>query len=194
MSYEGVNDYELIYRIRENDDEFALNDLIKKYEPIIISCAKRYYLKNVCYGVDLNDFIQEGRIAVVKALDSYNSDGSALFYTYVSLCINRRMITYCRYLNTSKNNMLNDCMSDEVFGFIGDGKFDPNNYLKEMYNDRVIIDYMNSLDFLDGNIFELRYNGFSYAEIGSLLDISSTTVARRLCKIKRSLHDIKDKF
>ena len=27
-------------------------------------------------------------------------------------------------------------------------------------------------DFLDSNIFELRYNGFSYKEISRLLDVS----------------------
>ena len=57
MNYEGINDYDLIYKIREHNDENAFYDLVKKYEPIIINCAKKYYLNNPYYGVDLNDYI-----------------------------------------------------------------------------------------------------------------------------------------
>ena len=64
MNYKGINDYELIYRIRENNDEEAINDLIYKYEPLIAKLARKYY-DSGCQGVDINDFMQEGRIAVV---------------------------------------------------------------------------------------------------------------------------------
>lgn len=194
MNYEGINDYELIYKIREYEDESAFYDLVKKYEPIIINCAKKYYLRNPYYGVDLNDYIQEGRIAVFKALKSFDVNGASLFYTYVTLCIERCMITYCRGLSTTKNYLLNNCMNDDAYLFCGDKEFEPSFFIGNMYIDKFIIDYKNSLDFLDSNIFELRYNGFSYIEIGLLLDVSSTTVARHLCKIKKTLQDIKDKF
>lgn len=194
MIYEGINDYDLIYKIKENDDENAFYDLVKKYEPIIISCAKKYYVRNCFYGVDLNDFIQEGRIAVFKALKSFDSEGGALFYTYVSLCIDRSMITYCRRLNTMKNFTLNSCADDDAYLFVGDMKYEPGLYFDNVIDEKLLIEYKNSLDFLDSNIFELRYNGFSYIEISRLLAVSTTTVARHICKIKNTLQKIKDKF
>ena len=194
MNYEGINDYDLIYKIREHNDENAFYDLVKKYEPIIINCAKKYYLNNPYYGVDLNDYSQEGRIAVFKAMKSFDVNGASLFYTYVCLCINRCLITYCRSLGASKNSLLNNSLSDETYSFLGDIEYEPSIFVGNMYSDKAIIDYKNTLDFLDSTIFELRYNGFSYIEIGTLLDISSTTVARHLCKIKKTLQGIKDKF
>ena len=146
------------------------------------------------YGVDLNDYIQEGRIAVFKAMKSFDVNGASLFYTYVCLCINRCLITYCRSLGASKNFLLNNSLSDETYSFLGDIEYEPSIFVGNMYSDKAIIDYKNTLDFLDSTIFELRYNGFSYIEIGTLLDISSTTVARHLCKIKKTLQGIKDKF
>ena len=61
-------------------------------------------------------------------------------------------------------------------------------------NEEKFIMYKNSFKFLDSNIFELRYNGFSYKEISQLLDISFSCVDSRLCKIRKSLQLMKDKF
>ena len=194
MIYEGINDYELIYKIREFNDESAVYDLVKKYEPIVINCAKKYYMGNPYYGVDLNDYIQEGRIAVFKAMKTFDTNGECLFYTYACVCINRCLITYCRALSTAKHSLLNNSLSDDSYIFVSDLEYEPSGFIGAMHIDKVIVDYKNTLDFLDSNIFELRYNGFSYIEIGKLLDISSTTVARHLCKIKKTLQTIKDKF
>ena len=194
MNYEGINDYELIYKIRENDDEQAVYDLVKKYEPIIVKCAKKYYLSNPYYGVDLSDYIQEGRIAIFKAMKSFDVNGKSLFYTYVGLCIERSMITYCRKLSTNKQCLLSNSLNDDIYMFIGDTKYDPCSFSDDVYCDSVIARHMYSLDFLDSNIFELRYNGFSYTEISELLDVSVTTVSRHLCKIKNTLHKIKGKL
>ena len=42
MKYKSYNDNELIYLIRENDDD-SLDILFKKYRPIIISLCNYYY-------------------------------------------------------------------------------------------------------------------------------------------------------
>lgn len=194
MDYKNVNDYELVYRIRENDDEVAINTLVTKYEPLIGKLAKKYLPQAKYQGADMNDLIQEGRIAVIKALNSYSSNNTSLFYTYVLICINRHFITYCRNLSAIKHSPLNYSVSDEMIYNLGDITFDPNYCLCEKYDEDVLIRQIFSLDFLDSNIFELRYNGFSYNEISTLLDINSSTVSRRLCKIRKTLQRIKDKF
>lgn len=194
MDYKDVNDYELVYRIRENDDEEAINFLIKKYEPIIIKLAKKYFVQAKYQGVDMNDFLQEGRIAVVKALNSYDPNSVSLFYTYVTICINRHFVSYCRNLSSTKNTPLNYSVSDDCLYDIGDFSFEPVEYLNDRLKDDIVIREKNSLKFIDSNIFELRFNGFSYKEIGELLDVSCSVVSRRLCKIKQSLQRVKDKF
>lgn len=194
MDYKDLNDYELIYHIRENNDEECINVLVKKYEPLIAKCANKYYVKAKFQGAELSDLVQEGRIAVIKALNSYNSNNNSLFYTYVTVCVNRHLITYCRNLSSGKHNALNYNVGDECFGILGDLTYEPFSCLEVSCDEEIIKKKMYSLDFIDSNIFELRYNGFSYKEIGELLGISNSIVSRRLCKIRKTLQVIKTNF
>ena len=50
-----------------------------------------------------------------------------------------------------------------------------------------IISFKNSLDFLDAQVFELRYNGFSYKDIAILLEISKKKVDNILVKIRKKM-------
>ena len=79
MEYKDLNDYELVYRIRENDIE-AENLMISKYEPVLNKVARKYLgiVENV--GADIDDLVQEGRIALIKAVDTFDLKKDLLFY------------------------------------------------------------------------------------------------------------------
>lgn len=195
MNYKELNDYELVYRIRENMDEDAENLMIKKYEPIICSYAKKYIAFASGCGADLDDLIQVGRIAVAKAINSYNQDKTSIFYTYVTICIERAFYTYCRNLTYKKNYVLNYAVSDErIYNYAAD-EFNLCNYVLDVVNERsLLLSVRNNFDLMDSSIFELRYNGFSYKEISKLLDISFSMVDSRLCKIRKTLQRNRDKL
>ena len=57
MDYKNINDYELIYMIRENDSD--KNIVFNKYKPLVESIAKECY-KKTNKSIDLDDLIQEG--------------------------------------------------------------------------------------------------------------------------------------
>ena len=194
MDYKDINDYELIYRIRENDDEDAINIIVKKYEPLIFNVAKKYFVQLKYQGADMTDLVQEGRIAVYKALNSYDPNNVSIFFTYVTICIERHFITYCRNLGANKYSPLNYSVSDDCLYEIKDYSFEPYNNIVRKNDENTIVNVKNLLDFIDSNIFELRYNGFSYKEISELLDISISAVSRHLCKIRDTLQGIRDKF
>lgn len=193
MNYKNVNDYELIYKIRENDEE-SMNELLKKYEPLIVGIAKKYFDSYKTYGIEMADLIQEGRIAIVKSIGSFDEEKNTLFYTYVIVCIERHLISYCRSLDTLKNRALNGYVSDECICLLDDDTYQPELIFNNVIYDNLINEMKNSLNFSDSNIFELRYNGFSYKEIAKLLGLTYATVSRRLCKIRKTLQEIKDKF
>lgn len=193
MDYKEINDYELVSRIRENDED-ALEIIYEKYEPVIRGVAKKYYVSSDYLGVDMNDLIQEGRIALYKAINCYDQNKNTLFYTYLGICLNSHLISYCRNLNSNYNAILNSSYSDDCFISLGDYEMEPYNYVVNKDNENMIVNYKNMLDFRDSNIFELRFNGFSYKEIGQLLGISIYTVDSRLCKIRKILQGIKDKI
>ena len=188
-----LNDYELVYRIRENDDD-AVDVMIQKYHPIIVGLAKKYYSIAKKHGADMSDLIQEGRIAVIKAISSFDVNGASIFYTYVSICIERHFITYCRNISSAKNAPLNYSIADDCLYGIGDISSDPAVSFFRVYELENFIQKKNLFEFVDSNIFELRYNGFSYKEIASLLDLPVSVIDSRLCKIRRTLQRMKTNF
>ncbi len=194
MNYKDINDYEMVYRIREQSDEEAVNLILSKYEPVVLSLAKKYYPTASQHGADMNDLIQEARIGIVKALKTFQIDGKAMLYTYLSICVDRQLISYCRMLSTVKYSILNYSKDDESLYLIGDISCDPSNYIMCCSEERDFLEKKNALEFQDGNIFELRYNGFSYKEIGLLLDIPVAIIDSRLCKIRRKLRRMMGKF
>ena len=186
MDYKQVNDYEVIYMIKENDEE-ARNLLIRKYKPIINKISNKYISSVKPFGVEIDDLVQEGMIALNKAINTFNDDNSVLFYTYASVCVERQIITYCTRTDSKKNYCLNHSYFDERYYCIGDEKNLINNFLDEHMTESDFTLYKNLLDIKCGCVFELRYNGFTYKEISKLLDISIGTVDARLNKIRRIL-------
>lgn len=193
MNYKDLNDFEMFYRIRENDD-IALNDMLLKYEPLIMKIARKYYSFLKKYGIDFEDLVQEGRLAISKAINTYDADGNCLFYTYVSICINRHMISLCRNITRKKRNVSFYDVDNDCLDLISDFTSEPSFCMIEKYDDELFISYKNMFDIDDSSIFELKYNGFSYKEISQLLDFPINYINSRLSKIRRTLHFIKNKL
>ena len=182
MNYKNVNDYEVMYMIRENDED-AVGLMYKKYTPLIRKIAHKYYgfMKNS--GVEFEDLFQEGMIALNDAIISYNEMGDTLFYTYLTICLERHFITYCRNVNSNKFYYLNTSVRNDLIYLFSDETELSTSMI--LYQD--FVEYKNCFEFLDANIFELRLNGFTYKEICKLLDVTRNVVESRLVKIRNVL-------
>ena len=169
MNYKKYNDYELIYNVRENDDS-SYNDLFNKYIPIMKRLAYTYYNNYKNYGYDLDDFQQEAYIAFHSAVNSFNEGKDSLFYTFVILCINRALLSFCRKISCEMKNISNQYLinidDNNIIGTSNIDEYCDYNDLRSFFN-RIYLE----LGFEDSCIFELRYNGFSYKEISVLLDL-----------------------
>lgn len=186
MNYKDINDNEIIYMIRDSDDYYG-NLLIKKYMPIINRLASDYLAFAKRYGADFDDLVQECYIGFYDAVSSYSENSGSIFYTYVSLCMKRHLISYCRNLGSGKNSILSNCIADESLYYYGDNEKNPENTFLEKSIESTFNDYKNSLSILDSSILELRYNGFSYNEIAILLDISVNLVDGKLYRMRKQL-------
>jgi RNA polymerase sporulation-specific sigma factor len=179
------NDYELVYMIKENEE--ALEYLLKKYEPLFKRLAFSFAFKYKNKGLDVEDIVQYCRIILCKTVDMYNPSNDVLFYSYLIVCLKRGIINYVSrnmYKHSQYNYMdLEDY--DNLDSFI-DGYDAYKNYI-DYEVQTSIINFKNSLSFLDANIFELRYNGFSYKEIASLLEIEVKKVDNSLLKVRKKL-------
>ena len=170
MDYKKYNDYELIYMVREKDDT-SYGTLFHKYLPIIKRIASDYYKSYCDYGYDLDDFVQEGYLGFQNAILSYDEHKDVLFYTFVSLCIKRRILTFCKRITCDKKNIRNTELVDCDTVPIEDSTIhiEYDSLCREMVSEIWDVVYSFSLEYTC--VFELRFNHFQYQEIESLLDI-----------------------
>lgn len=190
MNYKNINDYELLYYVKEND-EYALNTLYNKYEPVINKLASKYFKKYKYIGITYEDLLQEARIGLMKAIKNFDDDQS-LFYSFALLCIERNLINYTKSFNRLKNYPYNSLNT-----------FLPRN---EEYVDNSVVDEVllenekffeckNVLKFDLSIVYELRYNGFSFKDISRLLDLPRSTIDGRISLIRKYLYNnLKVKF
>lgn len=196
MNYKDTNDYEVMYLIGENTEE-AITTLYKKYKPIIVNLAYKYYKIIDGKGLELEDFIQEGYIGLDRAIKKYSLSKNCLFYTFANLCIERQMQSVFRNYKTKKQEILNNAISfdyelpytDMTLGDIIDDtkNCDPLDDLLDKEYETNLIVFQNELSIIQAQIFELRYNGFKYDEIAVLLGISKKSVDSHLTRIRKKL-------
>lgn len=191
MDYKNINDYELIYQIREND-EVAYNVLFDKYSFIVNKLAYEYYLKNKNIGIEYDDLCQEGFYAIAMALKDYNQD-SSLFYTYVSICVRREMERLIKFHRRNKQMILSDAISintnigndNSLFleDVISSGISSEDVFMSD-YRCEMLLMYKHELSFEESLVYELKFNRFSNKEISLLLDLPYKKVDNYLRKIK----------
>lgn len=88
-------------------DEDALNQTIIYYEPEVRMIACKYFLPRA----DYEDLIQEGRIAIYRAVLSYNTNSNIPFLHFLRMVIKRKLIDSIRKYTRQKHCNLNDAYS-----------------------------------------------------------------------------------
>ncbi len=193
MDYKDLNDYELVYQVRESDD-VAYSLIVKKYSHLVDMLARIYLKKNRNIGIEYEDLFQEGMVGILKALDDY--DAQTLFYTYASLCAKREMERLIKAHKRNKHMILNNAVSlnltlkdndDIVLEDLIPSPFNLEKYYISECNYNKMIDFKYELDLDDSPIYELKLNGFSTDEIAILLDKNYKYIDNHLHKIRKKL-------
>lgn len=192
MDYKRLNDYELIYQVKENDD-VAYNALVTKYSNLVNMLARKYMKFNKNNGLEREDLYQAGMVGVFQALDDYNSDGT-IFYTYAALCAKREMKKLIKMSSRQKYRALNEAISfeknissnsDLTLSETVASNYNIENDFILQENFRRLNELKYELSLEEANIFELRFNGFKVKEIATLLEIPYGTVEYHLSKIRK---------
>ena len=104
--YNEYTDERIIELIREGDQE-ATEYLVKKYYPLVIKSTRTLYL----IGADEEDLTQEGLTGLFKAIQSYEPNNNASFFTFAQLCIKRQIYSAIKASNREKHSPLNSYIS-----------------------------------------------------------------------------------
>lgn len=106
MSYTDYTDEELVIRIQAGQLD-ATEYLLKKYAPLVKKSIRTLYL----IGADTEDLSQEGMIGLFKAIQAFQPEKDASFFTFAKLCIDRQIYTAIKASNRKKHSPLNTYIS-----------------------------------------------------------------------------------
>ena len=186
MDYKQFNDYELIDRVRENDDD-SNSILFLKYQPILHNIAHEYYKKYSSYGYEYEDFYQEALISFYRALSHFDEGKDVLFYTFVTVCVRRNLSSFCRNISIRNNALPSYHFVDLDQCSIEDVESDISMHFNKEEVHSIIKSILLDFPIEVSSIIELHVNGFSYREIGKLLDIPASSVEFRSRKARNIL-------
>lgn len=195
MRYKGVNDYELLYLVGENNEE-VYNSIYAKYKPLIHRMAKTLCENYKSTLVEYDDLFQEGMYGLNNAIKSFNGKSGNLFYTLAKLCISREMNGYVAKMLRGKNMILSSAVSFDTpiskNGFVVEDTLYSHDDSVELQFESIemekyILDLKYELKDEYMPVYELKLNGFSNAAIANLLDLRYKDVDNYLRSIKKTL-------
>jgi len=170
----------------------AMNLIIQHYEPEVRMIACKYFLPRA----DYDDLIQEGRIAIYRAVLSYDTKLDIPFLHFLRMVIKRKLIDSLRKYTRQKHINLNDAYSlnnviseseDTSFlSLLADGE-DPAT--KVIANDEAcsMIHGLNKdLSNLERLVFDHYFlQGFKQREVSERLGLPAKSLDNAIQRIKR---------
>lgn len=166
----------------QRGDEPAVEQIIRKLEPLIIRIASDYHIDSG----DEEDLRQEARYAVAKALRTYNPAQNDNFVAYAVLCIKSALLSAVKSDARHKSRVLSHAveLSDEM-GQAADSA-EKIVLRKEEISD-VNKKISRSLSQTEKKVLLLFADGFSYKEIADILHISTKAVDNALARARSKL-------
>ena len=199
--YDKYNDYELLSYISECNED-ATDILLKKYEPLIISTAKKMLKGMENFGLDINDLIQEGRLGLLNASETFIESKDTLFYTYAKTCIERKMYDLVKSSRRVKHKILNESISIDIDDkgeykaldyLLKDETENPEQLLLNEEEKKELKNIINSkLNDFEIQVLELKLKGFENKEISEMLVCDYKKIDNTLQRIKQKLKKSKE--
>lgn len=186
---DSPGEMELVYRAKEGDPSaFAL--LSEQYLYILHGRAGRY---SKIVGVDTEDFVQEGLLALYRAVKGYNPAMGIRFRTYAITCINNSMIsaikTHLRDYRQTQGIHLDEMGPPKVYGRVVLQEEDcPEDIFFQMEAAHARAQQMEALlSEFERQVLKRYLSGQSYQEIGLALRTSTKAVDNALQRVRRKL-------
>ena len=199
-----MTDEQLISRLRGGEKPI-MDFLMEKYKGLVRQKAKAMYL----WGGENDDLIQEGMIGLFKAVEDYEPDAGASFYSFAELCISRQMYTAIKASQRKKHLPLNSYVSLYTSGKREDGKealplaetieagaeSNPEELLLNTeYANAFEEELKDQLSMLENRVLYLHLMGMDYLKIAEVMDKSPKAIDNALQRIKgKARHILEEK-
>lgn len=195
--YDKMTDEQLIRDLRAGEREI-IDYIMDKYKFLVKKKAKAMFL----LGGENDDLIQEGMIGLFKAVQDYDENQEASFYSFADLCVSRQMYTAMEASKRQKHIPLNSYIS-----LYDEGEDQPlietiqsvkdrnpeEMFLDKEYLETIRSELEKSLSDLENRVFYLHMQGIDYQTIAKLLNKSSKSIDNALQRIKNKTEKIIEK-
>ncbi|MGC7872276.1 sigma-70 family RNA polymerase sigma factor [Desulfosporosinus sp. SYSU MS00001] len=188
---EIIDETSMLEAARSGNKE-ALNQLIEYYEPEVRIIACKYFLPRA----DYDDLIQEGRIAIYRAVLSYDDHLNIPFLHFLRMVIKRKLIDSIRKYTRNKHVNLNNAYSlnnaiseseETSFMALLPNAEDPATTVIANEETRSIINDINrDLSNLERIVFEHYFlQGFKQRELSEQLGLHPKSLDNAIQRIRR---------
>lgn len=131
MRLDYLSNEELVVMLQAEFDDEAFNELFYRFTPLYRKCFKQYPIM----GFELDDYYQEGRIALLLVIEHYDVKGKYFVASYFSRVYENRLINYLRKLMAKKREkQLNTLSLNEPVSLV-EGKNDVYTYGDLLFED-----------------------------------------------------------
>ena len=196
--YKKLTDEELIRRLRMGETGI-IDYLMEKYKNLVRKEANAMYL----LGGETDDLIQEGMIGLFKAVQDYDVDQEASFFSFARLCVTRQLYSAIEASNRKKHSPLNSYISlyerEDGEGSLIDmmeseHETNPEELLVSQEHAKSLEERLEKdLSELERRVLYLHLMGTDYKTIAKLLDRSPKTIDNALQRIKGKMQRILEK-
>lgn len=193
--YERMADEQLIRDLR-GGDKAIIDYIMEKYKNLVRKEANAMYL----LGGENEDLIQEGMIGLFKAVQDYEPDQKASFFSFAKLCIRRQIYSAIKASKRKKHSPLNSYVSlyeenEDTEALIDTMEAAQENNPEALFVSREYVELLQSsleesLSDLENRVLYLHLLGTDYKTIARLLDRSPKTVDNALQRIKSKTEKI----
>ncbi|MBR2891899.1 MAG: sigma-70 family RNA polymerase sigma factor [Bacilli bacterium] len=166
------NDNELLYLIKNHDEE-ALELMFKKYENLILSKIQKYHFPKS----HKEDYLQEGRIVLLRAIETYKEEFDKTFTRYFELLLQNRFNTLYQKNKKYQNHIV----------LVEVEKIDVDNKKEEVLPKLQDVK-LDTLSFLEKEVFKYHFlENHNIDETSNHLNISNKQVYNTIQRIKNKL-------
>ncbi len=203
MELQEPTDYELLYLIRQ-DDQDSYNLLIDRYRLIIWKIV-HHLCRFKPVGFDKDDLYQEGMMGLMDAIRAYRDDIDSRFSAFASVCIERQIRSFLRRTRSHSYKLLSQAKSlDEPFMVKEDNlyledvvsidikEYNPEYQCMVNWAQDQLPKIKNTLNDRDWKVYHMFQIGYTYKEIASDLNINEKDVDNSLQKVRRKIRSLFD--
>lgn len=174
MQIDLLTNEELIEQLQEEFEEDFFNELFNRFMPLYRKCLKKYPILDF----EFDDYLQEGRIALLTVIENFNSNSNYYVASYFARVYENRLINYMRMMAAKKReNQTNALSLSEAISKNdnNEGSFTYEDIVFENFPD--ISDYIIAKDSLENLIKDLS-------------DLEKEVLCRKMLEEDNSLSNI----